>query len=100
MKIESTKDLKKLIQLCRTMGVEAIEVDGVKMNLGPTPVIVSKTRYKAQPETQVSNTTLAPGGITEDIRIPTNGLTDEQLLFYSAQDHTTQDEQKNPFKSQ
>lgn len=71
------------------MGIEAIEVDNVKMNLGPTPVI-----YKNQTKLgqgllkglqEAADNTYAPGGITESVQIPTTGLTDEQLLMWSAQ---------------
>lgn len=84
MKIDNLKQLQQLIKLCRQTGIEAIEVDGIKMNLGPTPVI-----YKAEKK-QLPETTIAPGGITEDIQIPTNGLTEEQLLYYSAQSNDVQ----------
>jgi len=81
MKIESLKDLQKLIQLCRKMGVEAFEVGEIKMSLGPEPAKYKATAiYK-----QTLQKTLAPGGITEDVTIPTDLLTDEQLLFWSAQ---------------
>lgn len=89
MKIDNLKDLKKLIQLCRTTGIEAIEVDGVKMNLGPTPVIYKQHKTPTT-SSKDTITTIAPGSITEEIQIPTTGLTDEQLLFYSAQGHDHQ----------
>lgn len=92
MKIESLKDLQKIIQLCRKLGVEAIEIGGLKMNLGPTPVIVQNNRQKYTPgiqeETKVNPyaTPYAPGGITESVSVPTeNILTEEQLLFWSAE---------------
>lgn len=89
MKIENTKDLKKLIQLCRQLGVEAIEVGGVKMNLGPAPVIIKQERknYKELAESIINQPTYTPGGITEDTQIPTDSLTEEQMLFYSSQGH-------------
>lgn len=86
MKIDSFKELQKLIKLCRTTGIEAIEIEGLKMNLGPTPTIIKQTkRSKSVAEDQIIPPTLAPGGITEEVTIPTNGLTDEQLLYWSAQ---------------
>lgn len=90
MTINSLKDLKKLIQLCRQTGVEAIEIDGVKLNLGPTPVIYKTTRAKDNAPTKTPEQVFTPGGITEEIQIPTDGLTEEQLLFYSAQGHSEQ----------
>lgn len=78
MKLESLRDLENLIKLCRKMGIEAIEVDSVKMNLGPTPTIIKRTRTKT-----AQQQTVTPGGITEDIRIP-EALSEEQLLFWSA----------------
>lgn len=83
MKISSLKELQKLILLCRKTGIEAIEVDGVKMNLGPTPVIIQNKRTKPTAPEQ-SFPVHTPGGITEEVQIPTNGLTEEQLLYYSS----------------
>lgn len=80
MKVNDIKDLKKLIDLCRRTGVEAIEVDGVKMNLGTSPTIIYKTDHKKTSE----QPTYTPGGVTEDTRIDTDVLTDEQLMFYSS----------------
>lgn len=79
MNISSLKDLEKLIKLCRQTGIEAIEVDGIKINLGPTPTIIKRIRQKNKTES-----TIAPGGITEDVMVPATTLTEEQLLFYSA----------------
>lgn len=79
MKIENLKDLQKLIQLCRKLGVDAFEVGDIKMNLGPEPI-----KYKASPK-QTVQAALAPGGITEDTKIETDVLTAEQMLFWSSQ---------------
>lgn len=81
MDIKNLKDLKKLIQLCRTTGVEAIELGTLKMNLGPTPVIYKQ--YKTKPIEVTTQTTL--GEIDENVKIPTDQLTEEQLLMWSAQ---------------
>ena len=81
MTIKDQKDLKKLIQLCRTMGVDAIEADGIKISLGPTPTIIRAQKYISN--TQTPSATYTPGGITEDVRIPTDRPTEEQMLFYS-----------------
>lgn len=82
MKIENLKHLKQLIQFCLKNGVEAIEVDNIKMNLNlnhkPTPK--SKAR--------IQDKVLAPGGITDDTKIHMpDELTPEQLLFYSSTGH-------------
>jgi len=37
MKIETKKDLESVIKLCRKMGVNTIEVDGIKLSLGDAP---------------------------------------------------------------
>lgn len=58
------------------------------MNLGPTPVIVRSQTAKSK--SNVSPQAYAPGGITEDTIIPTDSLTEEQLMFYSAQGHNEQ----------
>jgi hypothetical protein len=81
MKIDSLKDLKKLIDLCQKNGVEAIEVDGVKMNLRPVakaPI----TRRRRRTETAVEQTTDGTLDVADVIDMP-DELTDEQLLFFS-----------------
>lgn len=93
MKIENIKQLQALIKLCRTTGVEAIEVDGIKMNLGAAPTVIYKQHKTSTKSAEEIIETIAPGGITEEVKIPTNGLTEEQLLFYSAQGHEPVEQQ-------
>ena len=83
MKIETIKDLDKLMQLCRKRGISAIEVDNIKFNLGVEPVAQKQPQYSPQPQMP----TYSPGGITPDT---TDGLTEDQLLFYSVSE--TQDQ--------
>lgn len=89
MKIDSLKDLKALLRLCRQEGVEAFELGDIKFNLSPNLPVKAQTRYKAE-ETV---TTFTPGGITEEVQIPTTGLTQEQLLFYSSQGPMSDEQQ-------
>lgn len=86
--LKTLKDLEKAIRLCRKLGVNAIEIGEVKFELGQAPVTYTPAKKQKVDQTLTGMT--APGGITEDVRIPTTagfdaaGLTDEQLLFYSA----------------
>lgn len=85
MTIASLKDLEKLVKLCRKVGIDAIKVDGIEFSLASVP-------YKTSvPKRQVY---IDPGqgfsspGIDADTRIDTpDELTEDQLLFYSAQGH-------------
>lgn len=77
------KELKKLIKLCRDNGVQSIRFDGVELHLGDIPSPIDTRKYpdltakgQAQP--------LAPGGITDNTKILTEELSEEQLLYYSA----------------
>lgn len=92
MKVNDLKDLEKLIKLCRRLGVDAIEADNVKLNLGKLPQ-KSKMRDIASdiPEANVQIPEFN-GKIEETAvelvdangeTIKTDSLTDEQLLFYS-----------------
>ena len=83
MKVDNLKDLQKLIQLCRKTGVEAIEVDGVKMNLGPAPFSQKQAKAVTKSAPYETFQVHTPGGIIEEIQIPTDGLTEEQLLMWS-----------------
>ena len=78
MKIETLKDLKKVIQLCRETGVDIIKVDGIELVLGAQP---TKQTAKTKSPQEVFSSIVGP-----DTPIETpDHLTDEQLLFYSAQ---------------
>jgi hypothetical protein len=108
MKINNIKDLQKIIALCRKSGVEAIEIDNVKLNLGPEPRKIRRVLEVANdiPEANLKIPQYNPhtGGEaaeffddteleTSDV-IKTNELTEEQLLFYSAREEITEDNQK------
>jgi hypothetical protein len=83
LKIDSLKDLAKLIKLCRQTGVEAIEVDGVKMNLGPTPTII---KYNKPSKSSVMSALNTPS--ETDNKIASDELSPEDLLFYSVTNQT------------
>jgi len=81
VQIESLKDLEKLIKLMRKTGVDRIEIDGIKLELGTLP-----ETGKYSPKTGEK----APiGVIDESTQLPyviqtPDALTDEQLLMWSA----------------
>ena len=66
MTISNLKDLEAVIRLCRKQGVDSIEVDGVKLQLGSAP---PKQAKSAGTETSIES---------DDV------YTDEQLLTWSA----------------
>jgi hypothetical protein len=78
LKVDTLKDLKKVIQLCRETGVDIIKVDGIELVLGSQPVQKAVKR-------SISPTETFPGNVGPDTPIHTpDALTDEQMLFYSA----------------
>lgn len=83
MTINGLKDLAKIIALCRKTGVTSIEVDGIKLNLGP----VSSKLSKATPRDMAI---FDPGAIPSytpsepDAKIITDALSEEELMFYSS----------------
>ena len=86
MKLENIKDLKQVIDLCRKTGVDIIKIDNIEIVLGAKTTTPVKPKRAAAIDSYISETTksFAPGGITEDLNIPTDGLTSEQLLFGSS----------------
>lgn len=90
MKIESLKELQKVIKTCRALGVQSIKIDNVEFHLGdiPSPVIPKVFRSNE------TIPTITPGGITEDVKIITDELTPDQLLFYSAVGNTEYETQE------
>ncbi len=72
MKVDTLKDLEKLVKLCRKTGVETITVDGITIELGDVPESKSLTRNAAP--------------TTDKIQIePT--YTEEELLTWSSAPH-------------
>jgi hypothetical protein len=63
--INDLSDLKKLLKLCRMQGVTEINLGGTCIKFGDLPA-------KRGDED------------TEDSEVPTDGLTPEQLMFFSA----------------
>lgn len=84
MKIESQKDLAKLIALCRKTGVQSIRVDNVEFHLGDQPFeqpkhsVMTKSSISL-PKAQVV-TTSGPDVVESD------EMTEEQLLMWSVSD--------------
>lgn len=92
VKVTGIKDLTKIIALCRKQGVVAIEVDGVKLSLGPdpkprpTPIDLNAfpeaaVRIPQYSPIQAQDTANEPIDIAIDMP---DELTEEQLMFYSA----------------
>lgn len=89
--IKDLHELKKFIKLCRAEGVESIRFDGVEMFLGQKPETGRKGK-NSPGEIGIISTTAAyaPGGIAAhtpipvpDVKISTDELSDEEMLFYS-----------------
>ncbi len=96
IEIKKAKDLENLFKLCRKHGIDAFEMGPIKFNLGVEPL--KQKRYKVVPEQKTNPVDpLAPGGITDRLQvplpnvpryeapIPTDALTEEEMLFYSVQ---------------
>lgn len=66
MQVNTLKDLEAVIALCRRKGVRAIEISGIKLELGEAPVRKPKA-----------------GASTDSIESD-KPLTDEELMFWSS----------------
>ncbi len=91
MKIENLKDLKKIMQLCKQLGVTAIKIDGVEFFISPNKDKPSKIDLNAFPEALVKVPTYSPVNIQNTSNEPIeslidtpDALSDDQLLYYSA----------------
>lgn len=76
MKIDTLKDLQKLIQLCKKTGTDHIRVGDVEIwiNFNEAP----------QTEAKFVNESLPLGEVGVDTKIQTDELTPEQLLMWSS----------------
>lgn len=100
MKVDSLKELKKLLTLCRQQGVQSIKLGEVEFHLGALP----KKRSKAIdidafpeadikiPQFQAIDKPIINPEVNQYVEdaIQTDELTEEQLMFYSAQGHQEQ----------
>lgn len=84
MIIKDFSDLKKLISLCKKQGIEAIKVGDFELKLSQDIQFQPQRRSK---RLSAAYPTLAPGGITDDTKIETDGLTPDELLFYSVSEN-------------
>lgn len=66
MKIENKADLEAVLKMLRKHGVDEASIDGCTFKLGSAPVRPVKDT---------------------DEKISTQGMSDEQLMFWSAQQH-------------
>lgn len=83
MKIDTIKQLKSVIELCRKSGIDSIEIDGIKIDFGMSP-------ESASISTEQPQETFIPGGVDQDTPIKLDEawekLTDDQKLYYSVTD--------------
>lgn len=90
MKIDSLNDLKKVIELCQKQGVTTIKVDGIELTFGikPTKSKTYKTEVFTEADIKVPQFNgIANPNVSQYVSdtIETDGMTDEQLLMWSAQ---------------
>lgn len=94
MKIDSLKQLDRLLALCQRRGVTSITVDGVSMNIER----VAKKQLSRHidtnvfPEESIKVPAYTPV-IEDDGKVDEETLTDEQLMFYSARPETPEQDQ-------
>ena len=88
MKIDSLKELKQVIELCRKSGVDLIKIDNIELVLGNKFDAAKKPRAAA-----LSAPVFTPGGIDENLKIPVPELTEEQLMFGSSDPAVWSEEQ-------
>lgn len=92
MKIDTLKDLEKLVKLCRRLGIDAMEIGDIKFGLGQLPVIPKKSNIQSmfqEADLRIPKYNPVVTDSTPDI-IKTDELTDEQLLFYSSNEQAGQ----------
>lgn len=87
MNIKDLKDLKKLIALCQSQGVRAIEVDNIKLELNELVKEPRRMRQVSEPTALIGPSIDETVGIPQ-MDIPTDELSAEDLLFYSSNENT------------
>ena len=87
--INDLKDLRQLISLCRKTGVSDIEINGIKLHLGPMPLKRNKSLVDTFPEASIPvpqyqsiNAQETSNEAIETISMP-DELSQDDLLYYS-----------------
>ena len=88
MKIDSLKDLQKLLKVCQDNGVDAIKIDGIEMSIRPQTKAYKAPRerksvFQPTPDEQIKVPAFQPQPEAPDIETP-DELSDEQLLNWSS----------------
>ena len=84
MNIDSLNDLKKLVKLCRTLGVKQMKLGELSFEMSDyEPEITPRSRGRDLSK-DLAEPIYVPGGIDASTKIDTDTLTDEQLLMWSA----------------
>ncbi len=101
MKIESLKDLEKLVKLCRKAGIQTLKADGIEFTLGVEPYKAPRQRFEdPMASTQIPTPNIMDNDQLDPIQaaklhaaqqlkqlqdyIETDEISDDQKLFYSA----------------
>lgn len=103
MKINDIKDLEKVVKLCRRLGIDALEVDNIKFNLGLAP---KRQRLQSNPANDFPEANIkiplytpvsaggansaAMGEVSSSSTINIEELTEEQLLNWSVTDDSVE----------
>jgi hypothetical protein len=92
MKIDSLRDLKQVIALCRKAGVSALKIDNIELQLSPLPVKQRRTSIQEiySPEANIAVPAFNGYQQPQETPLMDEELTDEQKLFYSAVSHENQ----------
>ncbi len=88
MTISSLKDLDKLLKLLRTQGVKTFELNGIKLELNdsaPLQKLTSKNSRISQDTFEDSLTNIGANIPVPQPEIPTDGPSENDLLFWSTQ---------------
>lgn len=83
MTINSLKELERLVKACRRLGVDSITVDGIELKLGAKPAASASSKRKPQSLVNMPTVPVFGQDGLADAQIPTDMLTNEQMLFYS-----------------
>lgn len=82
MEIKDLTELKAVVQACRKLGVESIKIGHIEFHLG-APQSKAIRRAKATTPTESAYVPGA-GTITSEVKVNTDELTEEQLMYYSS----------------
>ena len=82
MELPTPKELLSIARACRKAGITRFRSGDIEFTLSDAPPV---SQYRRDSRNSSKNVAISPAGSEADTKFESDGLTEEQLMFYSVQ---------------